>query len=101
VLIAPSGIGVPVAAWPGLGPHDEVDDATALLDVLLALDAVLVLLELLELLPHPARTVMPTAATSARLTRIRDNCWWLLTVLSSSADRGPIAAPAQRGNNRY
>src|SRR5271169_1403055 len=24
VLIAPSGIGVPVAATPGLGPHDDV-----------------------------------------------------------------------------
>ena len=29
VLIAPSGIGVPVAAVPGLGPHDEVSDEAA------------------------------------------------------------------------
>jgi len=28
VLIAPTGIGVPVAAFPGLVPHDDVADAT-------------------------------------------------------------------------
>jgi hypothetical protein len=71
-------IGVPVAATPGFDPHADVADALALvlaLAVVVALElAVLaaVLLELLEpLLPHPARTVTPTVAMSARLMRNR------------------------------
>src|SRR5947209_20584814 len=64
VLVVPRLIGLPVAATPGLGPHDEV-----LLEALLALvDAVELaaglepLVELLLLLPQPARTARPTTA---------------------------------------
>lgn len=67
VLIEPTGIGVPVALTPGLGPHDEVL-ALALLEALVALaelaaDAPLeVNVELL--LPQPAiRTIDPSAAS--------------------------------------
>jgi len=58
VAIAPSAIGVPVAATPGLVPHDEVPTAEVLaVDVLagaLWLEVALELLLELELLLHPA-----------------------------------------------
>ena len=66
VAIAPRLIGVPLAATPGLVPHDDVADAVelaagaALLELLLA--GALLELEL-ELLLHPART--PLAARTA------------------------------------
>ena len=74
VAMAPSAIGVPVAATPGLEPQDDVLTAAGALVALEALgggvDAV-VLLELLELLEllHPA---VPTArAAAARTTIVR------------------------------
>jgi hypothetical protein len=74
----------------------------AALAVVVALElAVLavVLLELLDpLLPHPARTVTPTVAMSARPTRNLGKFWYLLTDLSSSAQRSD-ATPNKRGNS--
>jgi hypothetical protein len=93
-------IGVPVAATPGFGPHDDVAvDALALVVALELAELAVVLLELLELLPpHPARTVTPTVAMSARPTRNRGKSLYLLTDLSSSAQRCD-ATPDKRGNN--
>jgi hypothetical protein len=79
VLIAPSGIGVPVAATPGLDPHDEVSE-DALVELLLvllvaeldeALGAALLLELLLLLLPHPARRITPRTAIANRPSRTR------------------------------
>jgi len=61
VLIAPSVIGLPLAALPGLGPHDEVDEAT---------DAV-GLAWLLELSANPAITSAPIAANKPVPKRAR------------------------------
>jgi hypothetical protein len=78
VLIVPRLIGVPVAATPGFGPHDEVlvEAALALLDVVelvgllaAALDAPLELL--LPLLPQPARTATATNPANATIARRR------------------------------
>jgi hypothetical protein len=66
VLIAPSTIGVPVAATPGLDPHDDVADAPLEpLEVEVVAEAAVVLLAaaagallvLLLLLPQPAITM--------------------------------------------
>jgi hypothetical protein len=76
VLMPPSGIGVPVAATPGLVPHDEVLVAAALLvglDVGVLVDVLVgVVVELLLPLLHPAMTP-PTAmiATAAPASRER------------------------------
>src|SRR5919197_567596 len=64
VAIAPSLIGVPVAATPGLSPHFEASTAAAAAPPVVAADVVLLLL----LLPHAlTATARPTAsnATSA------------------------------------
>jgi hypothetical protein len=103
VLIAPSGIGVPVAATPGFEPQDDVaEDALVLVAaavlVVAELAAGVLVVVLLELLPQPARTVMPTVAKSARLRRIRGR-WWL--VLTGSLLLGSGSAPALRGSCRY
>jgi hypothetical protein len=98
VSIVPILIGLPVAATPGLGPHDEM--STEPLDELLAaavelpaaeLDPAALLLLLLLLLPHPARAMSASAARSANPTRIRGTSWWLLTycLLSSVCEPGP------------
>jgi hypothetical protein len=66
VAIAPRGIGVPVAATPGLVPHCDVLTAEVLgvpLDV--AFGVLLVLL----LLPHPAAARIPAIATTATPVR--------------------------------
>ena len=79
VTIEPSGIGVPVAATPGLVPHDEVltapaepelelDGAAAALEVAPA--AALLELELELLLLHPAST--PPSAMTATAAAARD-----------------------------
>ena len=80
VLIAPSTIGVPVAAVPALGPHDEVStepDDPLLVDVAddeppLLPELPAALLELLLLLPQPAMTAAPTNAARTRPTRERE-----------------------------
>jgi len=76
VTIEPRLIGVPLAATPGLVPHDDVADAVelaagaALLELLLA--GALLELELeLELLLHPARTP-PTARTATAAPASRE-----------------------------
>ncbi|MGO9905527.1 MAG: hypothetical protein ACLP4R_02205 [Solirubrobacteraceae bacterium] len=76
VLIAPSVIGVPVAAVPGLGPHDEVpEDVLAALVVELddAGAAVLevALLVLLLLLPQPTTKNIPRTAAVDSPSRTR------------------------------
>src|ERR1700749_4891987 len=89
VLMAPSGIGVPVAATPGLVPHDEVlvDAAAALVLVLLAeVDeaagaAALLVLLLLLLLPQPAIHTTTRAAAHSRPSRTRGTWWYILTDL--------------------
>jgi len=65
VTIPPSGIGVPVAATPALGPHCEVLTAAVLEVGVLdgGLLVVLVVVLLLLLLLHPA-AAMPIAAAS-------------------------------------
>jgi hypothetical protein len=69
VTMAPSAIGVPVAAVPGLVPHDDVLVAAGALEALGGGAEVFVLLELLELLEllHPAA---PTARAAAARTII-------------------------------
>jgi hypothetical protein len=71
VAMAPSAIGVPVAATPGLVPQDDVLTAAGALEALGGGVDALVLLELLELLLllHPAAPV-PTARTAAARTII-------------------------------
>jgi hypothetical protein len=79
VLIAPSTIGVPVAAVPGFAPHCDVSDdpldALVVADVeaelpLAALPPLAVLLELLELLlPHPAITAAATISATSKPAR--------------------------------
>jgi hypothetical protein len=65
VTIPPSGIGVPVAATPGLAPHCEVLTAAVLeVGVLLA---VLLLVVLLLLLLHPAAAMAIAAASTIAL----------------------------------
>jgi len=89
VLIAPSGIGVPVAATPGLGPHDDVlVDALVAAAVLVAevdeaagAAALLVLLLLLLLLPQPAMNSTPRTAAHDRPSRTRETWWYFLTDL--------------------
>jgi hypothetical protein len=80
VLIAPRLIGVPVAATPGLVPHEDVDvvplaavpDAVAAaLLAAGALDDAAGLLELVELELHAARTPSDNAATAAAAVRVR------------------------------
>jgi hypothetical protein len=90
VLIAPSGIGVPAAATPGLVPHDDVPvDAlvAALVLVLLAeVDeaagaAAALLVLLLLLLPQPAMNSTPRTAAHDRPSRTRETWWYILTDL--------------------
>src|SRR5665213_2253217 len=97
VLIVPRLIGVPVAATPCLGPHDDVPaEALALLVVALAL-AVLLLLAgallelLLLLLPHAASAISVSAASSASATRLWGTTCLVLTdcLLSSGCEPGP------------
>ncbi|MGH3255315.1 MAG: hypothetical protein ACRDOU_07875 [Streptosporangiaceae bacterium] len=68
VTIPPSAIGVPVAAVPGLVPHDDVSTVGGAVEALGGGAEVLVLLELLELLLlllHP-----PAARAAAARTII-------------------------------
>jgi len=107
VTIDPSGIGVPVAATPGLLPHDEVltappelglDGAAAALEVAGA--AALLELELLLLL-HLART--PPIAMTATAAAARDErpCSCLFMCLPSHGyqrnifPNGGVALPAR------
>src|SRR5271156_2982237 len=67
VAMAPSAIGVPVAAVPGLVPHDDVPAAAGAAELEAlggGVDAVVLLelLELLELLLHPAAAARAAAA---------------------------------------
>src|SRR5215471_915764 len=87
VTIPPSGIGVPVAATPGLVPHDEVLTAPAEPEVA---GAALVgevpppALVVLELELHPART--PTAITAKAAIRgrgPRNDCLFMCSAFSS------------------
>jgi hypothetical protein len=90
VTIVPSVIGVPLAATPGLGPHDDVlvDAVVAALVVLLVAEvdeaagaALLLALLLLLLLPQPAMNRTPRAATNDRPSRTRGKSWNILTDL--------------------
>jgi hypothetical protein len=78
VTMPPSGIGVPVAFTPGLVPHCDVLTAAAFdeLDELGALVA-----GLADLLLHPATAVIPIAATTATVARIRGARPYILTCL--------------------
>lgn len=76
VSIVPILIGVPVAATPGFGPHDDVLVELAVVLApeleLVALDAPLEpVLELLLLLPHAAKSSAPTSTASAAYARRR------------------------------
>jgi hypothetical protein len=79
VLIAPRLMGVPLAAVPGLGPHDEVlVDALDELLVVVELDdaagaevELVLLLLLLLLLPQAARESTPMTATMGSPSRTR------------------------------
>jgi hypothetical protein len=79
-------IGLPVAATPGFGPHDEVStlEPLELLEVLELAElgaAALLLVELL--LPQPARASAPDTAVSTTISRMRGHSWNFLTSLSS------------------
>jgi hypothetical protein len=84
-------IGDPVAATPGLDPHDDrlagdpdaalvpvpvpaaaADDVAAAVDEPVAAPDDALELELELELPHPASARTPTAATSAAIIRLRD-----------------------------
>jgi hypothetical protein len=88
VLMVPSLIGLPVAATPGLGPHEEVFVLAAPL-LVVALDeldaaplAALLLLLLLELLvlPHPA-SASSRATTAVRMIHdLACDLLWFFTV---------------------
>jgi hypothetical protein len=78
VLMAPSVIGVPLAAVPGFGPHDEVlVDALAALVVVELDDAagaelvLALLVVLLLLLPQPATKSIPRTAAVDSPSRTR------------------------------
>ena len=95
VSIVPMLIGVPVAAWPGLGPHYDVStdagrsSSSPADDDELEPPPAAELLELLFELPHPARIAAPTiAAISAAISRVRGECLCILNDLSSSSDPG-------------
>jgi 1-acyl-sn-glycerol-3-phosphate acyltransferase len=87
VSIVPMLIGVPVAFWPGLGPHFDVS-AEPPLELELELDdeldpplAAAELLELLLELPHPVRIAAPTiAAINAATSRACGECSCVLTI---------------------
>src|SRR6202035_3516431 len=90
VLIAPMLIGVPVAATPGLVPHDDVETVPALEELDVADDAadeadVLVDAELLpverKLELQAARTPSDSAATTAAAARVRQ---WTDLFMSSA-----------------
>ena len=68
VAMAPSGIGVPVAATPGLVPHCEVLVVDVLDVAVLAGELLVVVVVLLLLLLHPA-AAMATAAASRSVLR--------------------------------
>ena len=102
VLIAPSMIGVPVAAVPGLGPHGDVsDEPLEPLEPLLADDvdvepllagAAALLVLLLLLLPQPAitraaATIARTGAEIRRPQRIDGQCKRMGTSVSSRPRR--------------
>jgi hypothetical protein len=73
VTIPPNGIGVPVAATPGLVPHCDVltADVLAELDAVVVLDGVLEVLLLLLLQPAAA-----IAMATASMTVLRaDSCF--------------------------
>src|SRR5215469_2697107 len=85
VTIPPSGIGVPVAATPGLVPHEEVLTAPAEPELagaeLVVPPPALVVLEL-EL--HPARTPSAITAKAAIKGRgPRNDCLFMCSAFSS------------------
>lgn len=74
VAMAPSAIGVPVAATPGLVPHCDVLTAEALAELVAVLAGVLELPVELELLLELALLLQPAAAiamAAARTTVLR------------------------------
>ena len=83
VSIVPMLIGVPVAAWPGFGPHDDVsldpppleleppEVDVALLDPPLLAAGLPPELELLLLLPHAATNMAAMTAASTKPRRAR------------------------------
>jgi hypothetical protein len=89
VAMAPSGIGVPVAATPGLVPHCDVLTAAALgePDAVLAgvLDVLVLALVLLLLLLHPAtaRAMAAAAAPAASVIVLRADGAGTCLVISS------------------
>jgi hypothetical protein len=102
VTIVPSVIGVPVAAVPGLGPHDDVlvDALVVALVVVAEVDeaagaAALVVVVVLELLPQPATKTTPRTAASGRPTRTRGKSWNILTDLL--LPRGIVCVTRPRG----
>ena len=82
VAIAPRGIGVPVAATPGLVPHCDVL-TVELPDVLVALGVLPLPLPLplvvLLLLLHPAAASNPITATRPTTARTPEMCFRMLT----------------------
>jgi hypothetical protein len=70
VAMAPSAIGVPVAATPGLVPHDDVLTAAGALEALGGGVDALALLELAELL-EPLLLLLHPAAAAARAAAAR------------------------------
>jgi hypothetical protein len=77
VAIAPSGIGVPVAATPGLVPHWDVLTAVLLGDA--AADELAGVLELLLLLLHPAAASTAATAMNTAAARAPGACSRILT----------------------
>jgi hypothetical protein len=65
VTITPRGIGVPVAAAPGLVPHCDV-----LTDAVVGLLLGVLLVGLLLLLPQPAAASIPITATNPTTARV-------------------------------
>ena len=93
VSIVPMLIGVPVAATPGLGPHDEMLVDTAALELAAADELAAAVLELLLLLllPHPATTSASAATRVSRTPLSGTMCLVVLTnpLLSSGVKPAP------------
>jgi hypothetical protein len=89
--MTPKGIGVPVAATPGLVPHCDV--LTAVLVGLLV--GVLLLLLLDVLLLHPAAASIPVTATKPTTARAPNACFRILTSPTSRWQR--LTYPFLRG----
>lgn len=83
VSIAPTGIGVPVAATPGFGPHEDVLVLAVFVVLLVVLDDELDdVVVVVELLPQAAIAKAPTTAAKAAPNRTLPGVYLMVLTLS-------------------